>query len=311
MTVCSITANGTEAELGNDKNEVIMRILIVLLMATILACGKLDTNETLSETAIEHAKKHLDPKYVCPMHSQIVRDEPGNCPICGMNLVKKEVKLEPQETALEHAIKHTNPKYICPMHSQIVRDKPGNCPICGMTLVKKELPKPAEKSQPKDKYPTVTVDSEVVQKMGVRTIIVNKGTLQRHIKTVGYVAYNENKLVHIHPRSSGWVKELHVRREGDFVKLGKSLLKMYSPEVLKAQQDFLVALRTGSKGTHISGKRYKNFIRNRLRLFGVAENTINQIERKNTSINDIPIFAPQSGIVTHLNIREGMYVTPN
>ncbi len=41
------------------------------------------------ETPMEHALKHQDPKYVCPMHPQIVRDEPGTCPICGMNLVKK------------------------------------------------------------------------------------------------------------------------------------------------------------------------------------------------------------------------------
>ncbi|MDH5777923.1 MAG: hypothetical protein OEZ33_06915, partial [Gammaproteobacteria bacterium] len=45
-----------------------------------------------TETALDHAEKHLDPKYVCPMHPQIVRDKPGNCPICGMDLVKKEAE---------------------------------------------------------------------------------------------------------------------------------------------------------------------------------------------------------------------------
>lgn len=43
----------------------------------------------LDDTAMEHAAKHLDPRYVCPMHPQIVKDEPGTCPICGMDLVKK------------------------------------------------------------------------------------------------------------------------------------------------------------------------------------------------------------------------------
>ena len=42
------------------------------------------------ETALEHAKKHLDPTYVCPMHPRVVRSEPGRCPICGMDLVPKE-----------------------------------------------------------------------------------------------------------------------------------------------------------------------------------------------------------------------------
>jgi len=298
-----------------------MRILTTLLIATFIsallltACGKPEPSESLSEamddTPIEHANKHSDTKYVCPMHSQIVRDEPGSCPICGMTLVKKKFTLEPQETILDHTQEHSSSKYACPMHPQIIRDKPSSCPICGMTLVKKELSKQAKKSQTKDKYPIVIVRPEIRQKMGVRTVIINKVTLQRHIETVGYVAYNKNNLVHIHPRSSGWVEKLYVRRESDFVKRGQSLLEMYSPEVLEAQQDFLVALHTGSKGTHINRKHYKSFIRNRLRLLGVAENTLNQIERQNASINNIPIFAPQSGIVTHLNIREGMYVTPS
>ncbi len=45
-----------------------------------------------AETALEHAKKHLDPKYVCPMHPQIVKDEPGNCPICGMTLIARQIE---------------------------------------------------------------------------------------------------------------------------------------------------------------------------------------------------------------------------
>lgn len=280
--------------------------LIALLLLS--ACGTSEPNSLTSsgeETALEHAKKHLDPKYVCPMHPQIIRDEPGNCPICGMTLVKKVVEPEPPETALEHAKKHLDPKYVCPMHPQIIRDEPGNCPICGMTLVKKTL-KPAV-----DKYPTVTIRPEIIQRMGVRTTTVKRGTLLKYIKTVGYVTYNQDRLVHVHPRSSGWVDKLYVRKEGDPVEQNQPLLEMYSPEVLEAQQDFLVSLRTGSQGTGINNQQYRDMIRNRLRLLNVPDSTIQQIERHNQSINNVPILAPQSGIVTSLNIRDGMYVTPN
>jgi len=254
-----------------------MRTLIILLTATLLltACGKSDESsesmaEAMDETALEHAKKHLDSKYVCPMHPQIVRDEPGNCPLCGMTLVKKEIQPEPPKM---DAKKHAGHK--------------------------------------KSKHPTVTIRPEIIQNMGLRTTKVKKGNLQKYIKTVGYVAYNEDKLVHVHPRSSGWVEKLYVRREGDFVKRSQSLLEMYSPEVLEAEQDFLVALRTGSRATKINRKQYHNSIRNRLRLLGVPDTTIKKIERKNESINAVPIFAPQSGTVIRLNIRDGMYVTPS
>jgi Cu(I)/Ag(I) efflux system membrane fusion protein len=70
--------------------------LVSVLLASLLlsACERIETpSESIAEaaddTALEHAAKHLDPKYVCPMHPQIVKDEPGSCPICGMDLVKK------------------------------------------------------------------------------------------------------------------------------------------------------------------------------------------------------------------------------
>lgn len=69
-------------------------IVLVILLSTGMAGGVLldrsltSTADEHQETALEHAKKHLDPNYVCPMHSQIVSGEPGSCPICGMDLVR-------------------------------------------------------------------------------------------------------------------------------------------------------------------------------------------------------------------------------
>ena len=70
-------------------------ILLALLALLLTACGDTDPEpgatlgQAAAETPLEHAAKHLDPKYVCPMHPQIVKDEPGTCPICGMDLVEK------------------------------------------------------------------------------------------------------------------------------------------------------------------------------------------------------------------------------
>jgi Cu(I)/Ag(I) efflux system membrane fusion protein len=50
-----------------------------------------DLAATMDDTALEHAAKHMDPKYVCPMHPKIIKDEPGDCPICGMDLVEKQL----------------------------------------------------------------------------------------------------------------------------------------------------------------------------------------------------------------------------
>ncbi len=75
-----------------------MRIFVISLLAASLltACGDSEPTTTESmpkakhDSAMEHAHKHLDAKYVCPMHPKVVSDEPGKCPICGMFLVAKK-----------------------------------------------------------------------------------------------------------------------------------------------------------------------------------------------------------------------------
>ncbi|MEJ7625229.1 MAG: copper-translocating P-type ATPase [Ferruginibacter sp.] len=92
---------------------------------------------------MEHLHTDTKPEtnvlYTCPMHPEIVQDKPGNCPKCGMNLVKKgsEIAMEPhgrQEVKEKPAMQQSLQKYTCPMHPHILKDGPGKCPLCGMAL---------------------------------------------------------------------------------------------------------------------------------------------------------------------------------
>ena len=204
------------------------------------------------------------------------------------------------DTALEHALKHQDPKYVCPMHPQIVRDDPGTCPICGMNLVAKQFESGASGR------PAVSVSGEIMQSMGLRTGRVERGTLWRYIRTVGRIDYDETRLAHLHPRAAGWMERLYLRAEGEPVERGQKLGDFYSPEVLRAQVDFLVALDQNS-GIRNAARIEK--ARNRLRLLGVPEATIRQIERRGESQNTVPVLAPSAGVVTMLGVRDGMYIT--
>lgn len=205
------------------------------------------------------------------------------------------------DTALEHAAKHLDPKYVCPMHPQIVRDEPGSCPICGMDLV----PRQVDPNQ--GKHPTVEVSSAVVQSMGARTAPVQRDTLWKYIRTIGRIGYDETRLTHVHPRADGWMERLALRAEGDPVRKGQVLGQLYSPEILAAQVDFLIALE--GKSVQVSQRRLEK-ARNRLRLLGVTEGTINRIQNRRKAQNRVPIVAPASGVMVQLGAREGMYVKP-
>ena len=158
------------------KNIVIILVLIATGLSAALAFDRM--LEDMDETALEHAKKHADPTYVCPMHPQITDDIPSECPICGMDLELREAAVN--ETALEHAKKHADPGYVCPMHPQITSDDPGSCPICGMDLEQRE----AETSSDGE---TVRISPAMINNLGVRLQHVDRGKVSEQVYASGYV----------------------------------------------------------------------------------------------------------------------------
>ncbi|MCK5721364.1 MAG: efflux RND transporter periplasmic adaptor subunit, partial [Gammaproteobacteria bacterium] len=150
------------------------------------------------------------------MHPQIIRGKEGNCPICGMDLIKKEAE-EPREKKLLY--------WVAPMDANYRRDKPGKSPM-GMDLV--PVYDDGEEGL------TVKISPAVENNMGVRTAIVKKNKLWRRIDTVGYVDFDENKISHIHLRTKGWIEKLLIKSEGERVKKGQLLFEVYSPELVNA-----------------------------------------------------------------------------
>ncbi len=300
------------------KNFIYLGIILISIFL-ITACDQgPQPSESLAsamdDTAYEHARKHADPKYICPMHSEIIRDKPASCPICGMDLVPIEVS-EPEpvpseslasamdDTAYEHVRKHADPNYICPMHSQIVKDKPGTCPICGMDLV-------AVETEEKELGATVKIRPEVEQHLGIRTADVVRDTLWKYIETVGVVTSDEESLSHVHPRASGWIEKIQVSALGDRVKKGDVLFEYYAPEVVQAQDEYLVAKRSSSNLVSSGKDSLMESARVRLELLKIPPSVIRKLEKQSKVSRIVPVLAPRDGFVTRIDVREGMYVTP-
>jgi len=186
--------------------------------------------------------------------------------------------------------------WVAPMDPNYRRDKPGKSPM-GMDLV------PVYANAAGDGN-SVSIKPAMLQSLGVRTALVKRGKLWRLINTVGYVAFDERKLSHLHLRTEGWIEKLNVKSDGERVKKGDVLLELYSRELVNAQEEYVQALRG-------SNDYLERASRERLEALGMSSAQIKQVKRNKRAYQKVRILASQDGVVDSLNVREGMYVKPD
>lgn len=187
--------------------------------------------------------------------------------------------------------------WVAPMDPNYKRDKPGKSPM-GMDLIPVY-----EKSAGEDEAGTVKISPEVVNNLGVRTATVRSGSLNLDVKTVGYVQYDEDRLIHMHPRVEGWIEKLHVKVAGDPVKQGEPLYALYSPTLVNAQEELLLALKRDNPV--LIGAAVE-----RLLALQVPRADIDRLRKTRKVSQTITVAAPQSGVLDNLAVREGMFVKP-
>jgi len=229
---------------------------------------------------------------------------------CSKQTPSEPLRTAADDTLAEHALKHTSPKYRCPMHPDIVRDEPGVCPVCGMTLVKVEPP-PAKDEMGMDYVPVyredvgseVRISPAVMNNLGVRTEPVVRGNLPQRSEVVGYVQFDERKVQQVRPRAEGWVEGLSVRAMGETVQAGQLLFTLYSPMLESVQQEYLDALKIGNR-------ELIDASRDRLRAVGLDADTAARLAKSGRAAGRVPFHAPISGVITELEAREGVMLTP-
>lgn len=187
--------------------------------------------------------------------------------------------------------------WVSPMDPNDKRDRPAK-DWMGMDFV----PVYADKSSQEDAG-IVRIAPEIVNNLGVRIAKVQKGRFSRHIDTVGYVDFDESKISHVHLRTEGWIHNLVVNVEGERVNKGELLFTLYSPTLVNAQEEYLQAIAAGGQGLILASAE-------RLLSLGLTESQIENLRSTRKPMQYVATFAPQSGIVSALNVRHGMYVKP-
>ncbi|NPV00110.1 MAG: efflux RND transporter periplasmic adaptor subunit [Brevinematales bacterium] len=237
--------------------------------------------------------------YTCPMHPDVRTHEPGNCPICKMELVPVQYP-EVKNAAVEY--------YYCPMHPEVREKAPGNCPICGMVLAPKYV-------LDQGVYSSVQITPEQEKNIGVRLSEVSVMNLQKSVKTVGKIAFDEQKLYMISSRIDGRLDKLFVNFTGAPVSKGQPLLLIYSPPLITAQEELLQTYREYTNSQNpveqslsVLSLSLLNSSKKKLSLLGMSDKQIDTILKTGETQVHTAIYSPINGTVLKMNAYTGMYV---
>ena len=248
---------------------------------------------TPSEARESSAEK---PLYVSPMHPWIVSEEPGQCPICGMDLVPMRDGPGAAEVSGERTIAY----WRAPMNPAEIYDQAGKSAM-GMDLVpvyEDELVGGVD----------IFIDPVTQQNMGIRTATVTQQSLARTIRTYGHVTYDETRTVQVSPKASGWIETLHVDFTGKSVTKGEPLFEIYAPELVTAQEEYLVAFQSARRLSKDNQTGLLASARRRLQYFDIADSEIEALETTGQVRKTLVIRSPASGVVIEKTAEEGGYV---
>ena len=192
-------------------------------------------------------------------------------------------------------------KYTCPMHPHYISETFGSCPICGMDLVPIQVAD--EKGEVAEDDKGLHLSSHLVQTTGLRSSIVETAFYGRSIRSFGEVVANKRLQTDISLRVEGWIEELVVNAPGDKVKTGDILFRLYSPDLISAQQDYLSAIKQGNR-------ERIDITRNRLSSIGIHDSALSLIAQNRQILRAVPYYAPEGGRVENLEVRQGSYLRP-
>jgi Cu(I)/Ag(I) efflux system membrane fusion protein len=240
--------------------------------------------------------------YTCPMHPEIRQNEPGRCPICGMELVPVEgatsaVTSDKQGSADNEA------RYICPMMCTPPQGEPGRCPVCAMELVE------ATSGGGGGSDIAVAIDPAARRILGIQTAKAQSDSVQRTIRTVGRIEYDQERVATIAAYIDGRIEELFAEYVGIEVAKGDELAILYSPELYSAQVEYLSSLRTPALNALAgSGARLSKGANEKLRELGMTEQQIESLRTSGEAKKRLRITSPISGTVITKYKVEGDYV---
>jgi Cu(I)/Ag(I) efflux system membrane fusion protein len=257
-------------------------------------------------------------QYTCPMHPSIVRDQPGDCPICGMKLVPLKKATDSSAEADKGGAAKGERKiafYRSPM------DPKQTSPVfrqdeMGMDYLPVYEDEVNGSAPPVEGLATVTIDPMRQQLIGLKSVEVKEGSVGGSWRTVGRVEVDPTGVRKINIKVEGYVDRVFADFVGKPVRRGQPLFSIYSPDLVSAQSEYLLARKTqrqlaenGTTGE--SGESLVAAARQKLKLWDVPESEIARLERTGEVSRTVTFVSPIAGVVTAKNVVEGARIGPS
>lgn len=197
-----------------------------------------------------------------------------------------------------HQTENQSSIWTCSMHPQIQLSEPGQCPICGMDLI------PMNEGGASNSNPNAVVFNEgEIQQNNIQVIEVGSSLASKNIRLDGKVKVNENNIIVQSSHYSGRIEALNIQYEGQLITKGQLIAKIYSPELIKAQTELIETAKLKESNPSLFSAAKK-----KLSVWKISENQIQQIINTSAAVEELPVYADHSGVITKLNLSVGNYI---
>lgn len=276
--------------------------------------GATDSEPSEGDGGVEHDHEAAGAatEWACEEYPSITASEPGECPVDGRPMIP--VRSGDSEMASGGASEGGGDRevlyYKHPHKPGVTSPEPAKDEM-GMDYI------PVYADQVSGSGSTVRIDSATVQNMNVQTEVVERRDLTHPIRTVGYLEYDQERMVSVTTKYTGWVEKAYANYVGEPVRRGEPLLEVYSPELVQTQQELLSAqgfARRMEDAPAESRRRAEALVdaaRTRLGYWDISDRQVAELEEEGQVFRTLTVTAPASGLIMkRMPGLEGMAVKP-
>lgn len=271
--------------MGNKSINKIWGVLVILFGSFFGTTAYIIHRNKCQESCNMEVKQTGKKMYVCSMHPQVVKSEPGDCPICGMMLIEKIA----QPTSQKQKI------YVCSMHPQVLLTQPGDCPICGMSLVEKADQAETHLSRELDKI-IRPVNASVMA--AVQTVNPVRSELPLTITASGIINFDARKIRTVSAKFGGLIEKSFVKFNYQPIHKGQKLYEIYCPDIYSDHWNYITVIKQFPDKPEINYEARKWF-----ELLGLTNQQVEQIITQNSPNYHLPVCSEVEGFAVSNNFN--------